>query len=239
MGLRAPLAVSLSETVITRFPGAMVGAFCVARLQEALTHIDDQALLCDARMKVSGLGLSTETLGEHPLIAGWRQGYKQCGVKPSKYRSSIEALMRRAVRGDDLAIPVRLVNVYNAVSIRNMAPLGGYDAAKLPETPIQLRLADPARDRFAPLGAEPSAFPLSADLVIYGAGDEVLCWGFNGRDSAATCLDDHTDEAVFFTECAIVDHHGPARAVLEDLSALLASAGADCSSIRFWSGNES
>jgi DNA/RNA-binding domain of Phe-tRNA-synthetase-like protein len=92
-----------------------------------------------------------------------------------------------------------------------------------------MRFADPARDRFNPLGGKAEDFPLNPDLVVYAADDIVLCWGFNCRDNVATALDAGSDDIVFFSEA--VDGEGgraSARAIA-DVRARLSAAGVECS----------
>ena len=40
-----------------------------------------------------------EDLAAHPAVAPWREAYRRFGVKPSRYRSSIESLLRSARAG--------------------------------------------------------------------------------------------------------------------------------------------
>src|SRR4051812_16735070 len=77
-------------------------------------------------------------IAELPEVRVWREAYAVAGVKPSKYRSSIEALLRRAAKG---AVPpvLPLVDLYNAVSLRHRVPLGAADADLLRD-PVALRL---------------------------------------------------------------------------------------------------
>jgi DNA/RNA-binding domain of Phe-tRNA-synthetase-like protein len=159
----------------------------------------------------------------------WRQAYAALKVRPSAFRASIEALLRRAVAGHDLALPIPAVNLYNAVSLDALAPIGAYDMTKLPEAPMQLRLADPAADRFTPLGGKSADFPLNPDLVVYASGNTVLCWGFNCRDNVETALDAESDDIVFFSEAvdaAGAEHAGQAVA---DIRARLVDVGTNCS----------
>lgn len=51
-----------------------------------------------------------------PEIAAWRQAYSQMGLKPTKYRSAGEALLRRFKREDDLPRLHPLVDLCNALA---------------------------------------------------------------------------------------------------------------------------
>jgi lysyl-tRNA synthetase class 2 len=205
-----------------------VFAVRVSGMKAALTKGNAAQVLIDA---VNGCTVDPEKVAEDAMVAAWREAYGLMGVKPSKFRSSVEALLRRASKRAELELPIGSVNLYNACSITHRAALGAYDAAKLPSGSLELRRARPATDRFDPLGAETSAFPLTPGLVVYASGDDVLCWGFNSRDSKLSALDENSDTGIFFAEAAKAAHVAPAQAALEMLRTHFASWGAACSDI--------
>ncbi|TFD38701.1 hypothetical protein E3T40_02290 [Cryobacterium sp. TMT1-19] len=67
--------------------------------------------------------LQQQAVEEVPHIAAWRQAYRAFGAKPQRTRNSLEALMRRAASG--LPRVNRLTDLYNAISILHVVPLGG------------------------------------------------------------------------------------------------------------------
>src|SRR5918993_2898211 len=88
------------------------------------------------------------------------------------------------------------------IAARHLAPIVGHDVDALPKSVLCLRRARPGSDWFLPLGARPSDVRLHRDAVVYAAGEMVLSWSSNRRDSRQTCLDAHTRRAVFFSEAA-------------------------------------
>jgi DNA/RNA-binding domain of Phe-tRNA-synthetase-like protein len=74
-------------------------------------------------------------------------------------------------------------------SLFAFAPVGAYDVKKLPTDEVVLRRCRPEIDGYQPLGATQDGFPLLPGLMVYAAGNNVLCWGFNHRDSQLTALD--------------------------------------------------
>jgi DNA/RNA-binding domain of Phe-tRNA-synthetase-like protein len=150
-------------------------------------------------------------------------------VRPSAFRASIESLLRRALGGADLALPIASVNLYNAVSLDALAPMGAYDMAKLPPEPMRLRFADPARDRFTPLGGKAEDFPFNPDLVVSASGNTVLCWGFNHRDNVETALDAQSDDIVFLSEALNPEDGVRSAKAVGEVKARLASVGVACS----------
>ncbi len=62
-----------------------------------------------------------------PEIAAWREGFRKVGISPSKFYSSVEALVRRCIKGN-IPGPIHpFVDLYNAFSIMNLVPVGGHD----------------------------------------------------------------------------------------------------------------
>jgi DNA/RNA-binding domain of Phe-tRNA-synthetase-like protein len=119
----------------------------------------------------------------HPKIAAWRQAFSQFGARPSKFQSSIEALVRRARRGDALPPINALVALYNAVSLRFMVPIGG-DDLDLVSGGLHLRPAT-GEETFIPLGTE-EPDPPEAGEIIYADDAKVLCrrWTWRGGEKS-------------------------------------------------------
>jgi DNA/RNA-binding domain of Phe-tRNA-synthetase-like protein len=73
--------------------------------------------------------LAKETESQMPEVAAWRRAYAQMGLKPTKYRSAGEALLRRFKREDDLPRLHPLVDLCNAVSLAFALPVAAFDLA--------------------------------------------------------------------------------------------------------------
>jgi DNA/RNA-binding domain of Phe-tRNA-synthetase-like protein len=220
---------SITPEVTARFPGIEVHAIRAQGFLACADRLDHEAQLRDAVARVAALGIDRNDVAAFPPIARWRKAYAAIKVRPSQFRASIESLLRRALAGADLALPIPSVNLYNAVSLDAVAPMGAYDMAKLPATPMEFRLARPAKDRFKPLGGKTEDFPLSPDLVVYAAGDTVLCWGFNHRDNIDTALDARSDDIVFFSEALNAEDGARSAKAVEDVQRRLNAVGVACS----------
>lgn len=219
----------IAPEVAARFPEIEIHAVRAQGFLAGADTLDHEGQLRAAVSRVATLGIDKEKLAAYPPLARWREAYATLKVRPSAFRASIESLLRRALGGADLALPIASVNLYNAVSLDLLAPMGAYDMAKLPPKPMLLRFADPARDRFTPLGGKAADFPLNPDLVVYASGDTVLCWGFNHRDNVETALDAQSDDIVFFSESVDAEGGKKATAAIVEVRKRLASAGIACS----------
>src|SRR5215208_1962481 len=97
---------------------------------------DAQLASAEAHLRASGLRRATD----HPHITRWRAAFSAFGAKPSRYPSSVEALITRVLKGQPLPRVNVLVDLYNAVSVRHVVPLGGEDADRL-QGPLSLTIA--------------------------------------------------------------------------------------------------
>jgi DNA/RNA-binding domain of Phe-tRNA-synthetase-like protein len=219
----------IAPEVAARFPGIEIHAVRAQGFLAGADQLDHAGQLRAAVARVGTLGIDKEKLAAHPPVARWREAYAALKVRPSAFRASIESLLRRALGGADLALPIASVNLYNAVSLDVLAPMGAYDMAKLPPEPMLLRFADPARDRFTPLGGKAEDFPLNPDLVVYASGATVLCWGFNHRDNVETALDAQSDDIVFFSEAVDAEGGLASAAAIGAVRKRLMDVGVVCS----------
>ena len=71
--------------------------------------------------------LQEQTESQMPSVAAWRRAYSQMGLKPTKYRSAAEALLRRFKREDDIPRLHPLVDLCNAVSLAYALPIAVFE----------------------------------------------------------------------------------------------------------------
>ncbi len=63
---------------------------------------------------------------DHPHIIIWREAFKKIGISASKYYSSIEALLRRVLKGGEIPRINPVVDIYNSISLKYLVPMGGH-----------------------------------------------------------------------------------------------------------------
>ena len=195
------LTLTIADNVTEKFPAMSVAAVTAqiddpATLAPLIGQYKKQLATCEIAEKIS----TTEPITQLEEISVWRTAYGSMSVKPSKFHSSIEALLRRFKKGDDISTGLPVVELYNMVSILHGSPMGAYDLCKLPNGTLDLRLASPDTDSFEPLGGSADSFPLNEDLVVYASGKDVLCWGINTRDSIKSCVDENSTSIIFMSE---------------------------------------
>ena len=155
---------------------------------------------------VNGPSVSVESPVElasldHPHLVAWRDAFRAFGAK--RYQCSAEALIRRAAV-EGLPRINRLVDLYNAVSVRWAVPVGGEDID---------RVAGPVRLVFA-RGDEDfdGGDPPKPGEVVWADEAGVTCRRWNWRQGRRTRLEEGTTRAYFLFD---------ALPVFEDLDAAM------------------
>jgi DNA/RNA-binding domain of Phe-tRNA-synthetase-like protein len=137
--------------------------------------------------------LGDRPIADHPRIAAWRDAYRRFGARPSEFRSSVEALARRVLRGDSLPNVNALVDIGNIVSLRYLAPVGVHPIP-IGNAPLQLRLAEHG-DTFQPPDGGPPESPAAGE-VVFAQANSVLTRRWTWRQAAGTLT--HVDTAAVY-----------------------------------------
>jgi DNA/RNA-binding domain of Phe-tRNA-synthetase-like protein len=154
-------------------------------------------------------GRSPEQL-PHP--AAWRDAYRAFGAKPQRTRPSVEALLRR-LDPDGLPRIDRITDVYNAVSIAHLLPLGGEDRAAYSSPPRLVR-AEGSEPFDTTAGGEPVVEHPEPGEVVWRDDDGVTCRRWNWRQCTRTRITTDTTSAVFVLDVLdpLTDEAGHAAA---------------------------
>lgn len=136
-------------------------------------------------------------LSQVPGIAAWRAAYKGFGIKQTRYRSSVERLVKNVLAGRALARVNAFVDLYNAVSLGAVLPLGADDLDHV-TPPLCFRFSREG-DSFVDMadaeeGGEPEA--PKAGEVVYADAAHVLCRRWNWRQDARSIIRAETRRAV-------------------------------------------
>lgn len=208
------------------FPAAHIGVVIARGIDNEVAGEEAAALLAQAAAQTAAV-LQDDTLdwATYPAVAPWREAYRAFGVKPNKYRSSIENLLRSARAGTVRSINP-LVDLYNSVSLRHQLPCGGEDLAAVVG---DIRLTRAVGDElFVPLGS-PEPQPPQAGEVIYRDDEGVLCRAWNWREAERTKLTPTTRDAFLCIEVLSPLSEGSLRSACADLAELVSSKlGASC-----------
>ena len=164
------LTYSIADEVFARFPDYRRGVVLAYDLHNGPSPAELVKMLRDEEERVRGR-LKAETLTAEPCLASWREAFRLLGYKPGDFRPSIEALLRRVLRGQELPSINALVDIGNIVSLRHLLPVGGHAIDVLTQD-IALRPALGA-EKFVPFGSEAVEHPFPGEF-IFTEGDTVL-----------------------------------------------------------------
>ena len=170
--------------IFKEFPGYSRGVLLAFGVVNGDSPPELLSLLREAEESIRGK-IALESLTEQPRIKSWRDAYRAFGAKPSEFRSSIEALARRALRNQPLPTINKLVDIGNIVSLRYLVPVGGH-AIDVVKTDIELRPAT-GREAFVAFGSEEEENPLPGE-IIFTEGNTVLTRRWTWRQANHTIL---------------------------------------------------
>lgn len=135
---------------------------------------------------------------ENPSITAWREAYRKFGAKPKDYPSSIENLLRRISKGEQVRHINKLVDIYNIISLKFFVPVGGEDLAKV-EGNVLLTVAGNNETPVTLLGEHEARSPHLHE-VIYKDNIGTLCRRWNWREADRTKLTENTTHAFIVIE---------------------------------------
>ncbi|GAA2935354.1 B3/B4 domain-containing protein [Streptomyces enissocaesilis] len=192
------LTLSVSDEVRALAPGFTHLAVEAHGLVNGPSDAGSSALLDDATRRLA------ERLGgraphEDPHMAAWRAAYTAFGTKPSRNRNSAEALARRALSDAGLPRINLLVDLYNAISVAHLVPVGGED---LDHVKGAMRLVRSTGEEpfLTVAGGEDVVEHPDAGEVVWRDDEGVTCRRWNWRQGVRTRLTEESVNAVFLLE---------------------------------------
>lgn len=222
----SPFRLRVDPAINAQFPGYAGLAIYATGLRNGPSDAAGIALLQDvADAAVADFG--ADKAASHPHITAWREAFGRFGSKPSKYPCSAEALLNRVLRGNGLPAINRVVDIYNAVSVRHVLPAGGEDWDMLASDAL-LTFAQ-GNEPFVEIagGVEETAFP-DAGEVIWLDSSGVTCRRWNWRQCRRTRLTDETTNAYFILDSLPPYSEAALSAAGDDLIALLRATSPEC-----------
>jgi len=164
------LTYSIANEVFEQFPEYRRGVVVARDVRNGASPAELVRRLRDEEARARET-LNAETLTAEPRLASWREAFRRLGYKPGDFRPSIEALLRRVLRGQELPSINALVDIGNIVSLRHLLPVGGHAIDVLAQD-IALRPATGAED-FVPFGSQEIEHPMPGEF-IFVEGNHVL-----------------------------------------------------------------
>ena len=187
---------SVDDTVLALRPDYRALLIVMSGVRNGPTDEASDAALhrAEERVRARLAGGPTEGL---PEIAAWREAFLGFGVKPRTARSSVEALVRRV----DAGLPRinRVTDLYNAVSVDHLLPLGGEDLDGYVGPPRLVRATgDEPFDTIA--DGQPVTVTAEPGEVVWRDNLGVTCRRWNWRQCVRTRLGEQTSNMLFILD---------------------------------------
>lgn len=205
-------SATIAPEVFERWPSYRAVLVAADRLDLTRMSVAADALI-DQAHSVAG-GVLEGDVDRHVEL--WHQAYRDFGVKPRTARVSVDALLRRAATDDGMPRINTLVDLYNAISMIEVVPIGGEDLDDY---------AGPARLILAG-GDEPFLTRAGGELVtehpkpgepIWVDDEGVTCRRWNWRQTTRTAISDGTQRVGFIIDSLAAPDHCGAHAAADRL----------------------
>lgn len=211
----APAAgFAIDRGVFARFPGIRIPVVVAHGIDNAAERPGVEAAWREAW---AGAAAASEygNAQSHPRIRPWRDRFRDLGISGKEFPSSAEALLRRAMKGGEPFMVNPLVDLYNAVSLRQYAPAGAFDLDDMTGG-LQLRITREGDTFWSMDAAEPVA--VDPGEVAYTDAECVLTRHFVWRQARTGLVGARTRNVVLVAE--VLAELGPdaGQAMVTDLA---------------------
>jgi DNA/RNA-binding domain of Phe-tRNA-synthetase-like protein len=207
--------VLVSNEIMRAYPHYRVGVLLAGNVEQSQAdHAFIDGLVEDALQRVQSEWQQAKVMKE---CSGWREVYRQMGLKAGKTPCSLESLYKRAIKGAFPRInPV--VDLYNVACLRSALCLGAYDLAAV-QGEIEIRYG--RGEQMEPIGG--GVLVTEARQVVYADARGPLCAYWNHRDAERSKVTGDSTSIVFFADALDVAGER-CEAALDELGAFLKTA---------------
>jgi DNA/RNA-binding domain of Phe-tRNA-synthetase-like protein len=196
------------------------GLVVVRRAVNIESPIDEVDRMLKSAQKSIRQRTDLEPLTSYPNIAAWREAYRAFGAKPSEYPSSIEALVKRVRRGDDVPYINTLAAICNSVSLRYLVPIGGHAIDVMsPDGELRLGFSN-GDEEFTPFGGGPIEHPIPGEAIFTYNTSTVLCRRWTWRQGEFSKLQRTTTAVVINVDGLLPVTRADVEAISNDLATL-------------------
>lgn len=108
------------------FPKAKIGIITIYGIDNRIKETEKyKSLLSESQQKAMTY-LTAMEFSSNSVIKVWREAFQKFKTKKG-VRASIEALLKRVHKGDNISCINPLVDIYNSISLKYAMPCGGED----------------------------------------------------------------------------------------------------------------
>lgn len=198
------------------FPKAKIGIITIYGIDNRIKETEKyKSLLLESQQKAMTY-LTAMEFSSNSVIKVWREAFQKFKTKKG-VRASIEALLKRVHKGDNISCINPLVDIYNSISLKYAMPCGGEDIDSFVGD-VRLTKAK-GNESFITLGSNESEPPFEGEIVYKDdVGAVCRCW--NWRESVRTMLTENTQNAFLCIELIDESRDKEFKAAIDELANL-------------------
>lgn len=137
----------IDNNVFEKLPNYCVGVVVANGINNTILNKKVEDFLNNM---VSNFALNNKEVNIRELVSPYKEAFYALEMNPNKFMCSIEALLKRVQKGNNLPHINTIVDLGNAFSVKYEIPLGAHDIGKL-EGDLNVRFSN-ENDTFLPLG---------------------------------------------------------------------------------------
>lgn len=199
------------------FPKAKIGIITIYGIDNKIKETEKyKSLLSESQQKAMTY-LTAMEFSSNSVIKVWREAFQKFKTKKG-VRASIEALLKRVHKGDNISCINPLVDIYNSISLKYAMPCGGEDIDSFVGD-VRLTKAK-GNESFITLGSNESEPPFEGEIV-YKDDVGAICRCWNWRESVRTMLTENTQNAFLCIELIDESRDEEFKAALDELANLV------------------
>ncbi len=186
----------LEKPFLDLFPNSEIGILVCNGIDNHVVKEDKYASYLRVSEMEGAKFFENPEFAENPAIKVWREAFYKFKTKKGA-RCSIEALLKRVSKGNEIGCINPLVDIYNGVSLRFGLPIGGENIDKF-DGDIRLTIAE-GGEGFTTYGSDKDEPALEGE-VIYKDNTGAICRCWNWRESVRTMLTEDVTNAFMIIE---------------------------------------
>ena len=196
--------LAIDAHIFEQFPDYQALILYAEEMKNFPSTQESIALLRSAEQECRNM-FTLETLAGHPHIAAWRDAYRRFGAKPKKYPCSVEALLQRTLKGQDLRAINAIVDLYNMLSLKYVLPVGGEDWSKL-TSDLRLTYAQGHEPFLTTSDGKAQVTYPDPGEIVWADEAGVTCRRWNWRQGRRTQLTEETHSMYFVLDRRPISH---------------------------------
>ncbi|MCR4956689.1 MAG: B3/4 domain-containing protein [Lachnospiraceae bacterium] len=208
---------TIEQSIFEIFPEMEIGILVCNGIENHVTEEEKYKSYLEEAQKEAKKHMENPEFTENPVIRTWRDAFYKFKTKRGA-RSSIEALLKRVFKGNDIGCINPLVDLYNGISLKYGVPVGGEDIDKFCGD-VKLTLAE-GGENFITYGSDESDPPLPGE-VVYKDEEGAICRCLNWREGIRTMLTEDTTNAFMIIETVDGQSSENLNSALDELKALI------------------